>query len=68
MTIHGSYARHPDLGCEAIVFLDDESGSCFQIQRDLVGCPPADEHCVSTGASASVYGAVKQWRRIDKRF
>ena len=50
MTIHGSYERHPDLGCEAIVFLDDESGSCFQIQRDLVGGPRADEYCVSTGA------------------
>lgn len=68
MTIHGSYERHPDLGCEAVVFLDDESGSCFQIQRDLVGGPRADEYCVSTGASASVYGAVKQWRRVENRF
>ncbi len=68
MTIHGSYERHPDLGCEAIVFFDDESDACFQIQRDLVGGPRADEHCVSTGASAPVYNAVKQWRRVDDRF
>ncbi|MFT4199757.1 hypothetical protein [Gordonia sp. (in: high G+C Gram-positive bacteria)] len=65
MSIIGSYERHPDLGCEAIVFLDDETGACFQIQRDLVGGPRADEYCVTTGASAPVYGAVKQWRRVD---
>lgn len=68
MTIHGSYERHPDLGCEALVFLDDESGACFQIQRDLMGGPRADEYCVTTGASAPVYNAVKQWRRVDDRF
>ncbi|MFT3898830.1 MAG: hypothetical protein QM728_01105 [Gordonia sp. (in: high G+C Gram-positive bacteria)] len=66
MTIIGSYERHPDLGCEAIVFLDDETGACFQIQRDLMGGPRADEYCVTTGASAPIYGgAVKQWRRVD---
>ncbi|QKT05991.1 hypothetical protein HUN08_01400 [Gordonia sp. X0973] len=68
MSIHASYERHPDLGCEAIVFLDDESDACFQIQRDLVGGPRADEYCLTTGASAPVYGAVKQWRRVDDRF
>ena len=36
VTIHASYERHPDLGCEAVVFIDDESMGCFQIQRDLV--------------------------------
>ncbi len=68
MTIHGSYERHPDLGCEAVVFLDDETGACFQVQRDLVGGPRADEYCVTTGASAPIYGGVKQWRRVDDRF
>ena len=70
MTIHGSYERHPDLGCEAIVFLDDETGACFQVQRDLVGGDSVarDGYSVSTGASAPIYNAVKQWRRVDDRF
>ena len=63
-----SYERHPDLGCEAVVFIDDESMACFQIQRDLVGGPRSDEHCVTTGASAPVYGGITQWRRVDDRF
>lgn len=37
MTIRASYERHTDLGCEAVVFIDDESLACFQIQRDLTG-------------------------------
>ena len=37
-------------------------------QRDLVGGPRADEYCVTTGASAPVYGGITQWRRIDDRF
>ena len=68
MAITASYERHPDLGCEAVVFIDDESLGCFQIQRDLVGGPRADEYCVTTGASAPVYGAVTGWRRVDDRF
>ncbi|OCH80563.1 MULTISPECIES: hypothetical protein [Gordonia] len=68
MTIRASYERHPDLGCEAVVFIDDESLACFQIQRDLVGGPRADEYCVTTGASAPVYGGITQWRRVDDRF
>ena len=64
MTIHASYEHHPDLRCEAIVFIDDECGACFQIQRDL----PAGEYCVTTGASAPVYGAVTQWRHRDNTF
>ncbi|WP_040509606.1 hypothetical protein [Gordonia soli] len=66
--ILASYERHPDLGCEAIVFIDDESSACFQIQRDLVGGPRADEYCVTTGASAPVYGGITQWRRRDGVF
>ncbi|WP_238422813.1 hypothetical protein [Gordonia sp. 'Campus'] len=68
MTIRASYERHTDLGCEAVVFIDDESLACFQIQRDLTGGPRADEYCVTTGASAPVYGGITQWRRVDDRF
>ncbi|MGW0037397.1 hypothetical protein [Gordonia sp. NPDC003376] len=67
MTIRASYERHPDLGCEAVVFIDDESLSCFQIQRDLVGSPRyGDGYCVTTGASAPIYGGViLEWRVVD---
>ncbi len=69
VTIRATYERHPDLGCEAVVFIDDESDACFQIQRDLVGGPRSDEHCVTTGASAPVFGGITQWRRVeDDRF
>lgn len=64
MAIRASYERHPDLGCEAVVFLDEESDGCFQIQRDLPGGPRADEYCVTTGASAPVYGGVLAWRCV----
>ncbi len=78
MTIHASYERHPDLGCEAVVFIDDESMGCFQIQRDLIVDAEAggreasgrersgrEGYCVTTGASAPVYGGVVEWRRVD---
>ncbi|MFM9376927.1 hypothetical protein ACJMNC_05035, partial [Gordonia sp. VNK21] len=65
MTIVGSYERHTDLGCEALVFMDSESDACFQIQRDLPGGPRPGEYCVTTGAGAPVYGGVEQWRRRD---
>ncbi|GEE01528.1 hypothetical protein nbrc107696_19740 [Gordonia spumicola] len=68
MAIIGSYERHPDLGCEAVVFLDEESDACVQLQRDLPGGPRAAEYCLTTGASAPVYDAVTQWRRVDDRF
>ncbi|ROZ98080.1 hypothetical protein [Gordonia sp. OPL2] len=68
MAIQTTYERHLDLGCEAVVFIDDESLACFQIQRDLVGGPRADEYCVTTGASAPIYGAITGWRRIEDRF
>lgn len=68
MAINATYERHADLGCEAVVFIDDESLGCFQIQRDLVGGPRADEYCVTTGASAPVYRGITQWRRVDDRF
>lgn len=64
MAIHASYENHPDLACEAVVFIDDESDACFQIQRDL----PDGEYCVTTGASAPVYGAVGQWRTRGTTF
>ncbi|RPA58571.1 hypothetical protein EF294_15515 [Gordonia oryzae] len=66
MTILASYERHPDLGCEAVVFIDDESMACFQIQRELVGGDRAgDRYCISTGASAPIYDAIRQWRRVE---
>ncbi|GAB93630.1 Imm10 family immunity protein [Gordonia rhizosphera] len=68
MAIQASYERHPDLGCEAVVFIDDESDACFQIQRDLVGGPHADQYCVTTGSSAPIYGGIEQWRHRDDRF
>lgn len=68
MAILGSYEHHSDLGCEAVVFLDTESEACFQLQRDLPGGPHENEHCVTTGASAPVYGGVVQWRRVGDRF
>ncbi|MCF8588729.1 hypothetical protein [Gordonia liuliyuniae] len=68
MAIFGTYERHSDLGCEAVVFLDEESDACVQLQRDLPGGPRADEYCLTTGASAPVYGAVTQWRRVGDRF
>lgn len=66
MAIRVTYEHHPDLGCEALVFLDEESDACFQIQRALPR--GTGEHCVTTGASAPVYGGVVQWRRVDDRF
>lgn len=49
------------------MFIDDETTGCFQIQRDLVGGPRADQYCVTTGASAPVYGGIVQWRRTGDR-
>lgn len=63
MAIIGSYENWPDLGLEALVFLDSESDACFQIQRDLEG-PRAAQHAVSTGMSAPIAGGVVQWRRV----
>ncbi|MGB3302349.1 hypothetical protein [Gordonia sp. (in: high G+C Gram-positive bacteria)] len=68
MAIIASYERHPDLGCEAVVFLDDESDACFQLQRDLPGGPRAGEYCITTGASAPIYDGITNWRRVDNRF
>lgn len=64
MAIIGSYERHTDLGCEAVVFLDEESDACFQLQRDLPGSPRAGEYCITTGASAPVFAGVQAWRRV----
>ncbi|MFT3660397.1 MAG: hypothetical protein QM809_03070 [Gordonia sp. (in: high G+C Gram-positive bacteria)] len=68
MAIIASHEHHDDLGCEAVVFLDTESDACFQLQRDLPGGGHDHEHCVTTGASAPVYGGVLQWRRVGDRF
>ncbi|UQE75335.1 MULTISPECIES: hypothetical protein [unclassified Gordonia (in: high G+C Gram-positive bacteria)] len=68
MAIIASHEHHPDLGCEAVVFLDTESDACFQLQRDLPGGPHEEQHAITTGASAPVYGGVLQWRRVGDRF
>ncbi|MGB3695926.1 MAG: hypothetical protein WBA05_00690 [Gordonia sp. (in: high G+C Gram-positive bacteria)] len=68
MAIIASYERHPDLGCEAVVFLDEDSDGCFQLQRELPGGPRAGRCCLTTGAGAPVYDAVVQWRRVGDRF
>lgn len=69
MAIIGSYQRHPDLGCEAVVFLDEDSDACFQLQRDLPGGPRAGQCGITTGAGAPVYGGVTAWRVVgDDRF
>lgn len=50
------------------MFLDEESDACFQIQRDLPGGDRPDEYCLTTGASAPIYGGITQWRRVGDRF
>jgi hypothetical protein len=66
MAIIVSYDRYPDLRCEVVVFLDDESGDCFQVQRDL----PASEtgYEISAGVGAPVARGVEAWQRVDNEF
>jgi hypothetical protein len=66
MAIVVSYDRYPDLRCEVVVFLDDESGDCFQVQRGL----PASEagYEISAGVGAPVARGVAAWQRVDNEF
>ncbi len=65
-----SYDRVPEFEIEAVVFLDAESGDCFQIQRDLT--PPdasaAPDHQIATGTGAPIVAGILAWRRVDSRF
>lgn len=56
MAIIVSYDRYPDLRCEVVLFLDDESGDCFQVQRDL---PAGDNgYEISAGVGPPVRGGI----------
>jgi hypothetical protein len=61
-----SYDRYPDLRCEVVLFLDDESGDCFQIQRDV----PAGEkgYQISAGVGPPVRGGIAAWQRVGNEF
>ncbi|MGZ8178160.1 hypothetical protein ACXVUM_09530 [Williamsia sp. SKLECPSW1] len=68
--IVASYDRLERHGIEAVVFLDTESGECFQIQRSLpasVGDTAPTYH-LTTGVSAPLPGGIVDWRRVDDRF
>lgn len=66
MAIIVSYDHYPDLRCEVVLFLDDESGDCFQIQRDV----PAGEkgYQISAGVGPPVRGGIAAWQRVGNEF
>lgn len=66
MAIVVSYDHYADLRCEVVVFLDDESGDCFQIQRDLP--PQPGEYQISAGVGPAVPRAVVAWQRVGDEF
>ena len=68
--IVASYDRSERHGFEAVVFLDTESGECFQIQRDLPApvTDSAPTYHLTTGVSAPLPGGIIDWRRVDDRF
>lgn len=59
MSIVVSYERSDELDFEAVVFIDDESGDCWQIQHDLAD--PTGVYGVSTGAGAPAVAPVVEW-------
>lgn len=66
MAIIVSYDRYPDLRCEVVLFLDEESGDCFQIQRDV----PAGErgYQISAGVGPAVREGIAAWQRVGNEF
>ena len=66
MTIVVSYDHYADLRCEVVVFLDDETGDCFQIQRDLP--PTSGSYQISAGVGPAVEHGVIAWRRVGEEF
>jgi hypothetical protein len=73
MAIVVSYDRYEDLACEVVVFLDDETGDCFQVQRDLPQTPStaATESAIyqiSTGTGPAVEQGIVAWQRDGNEF
>ncbi|PYE16479.1 hypothetical protein DFR67_108230 [Williamsia limnetica] len=66
MAIVVSYDHYDDLQCEVVVFLDDETGDCFQIQCDLPATPGSYQ--ISAGVGAPVEQGVIAWQRVDDEF
>lgn len=66
MAIAVSYDHHADLRCEVVVFLDDETGDCFQIQCDLPGAPGA--YRISAGVGPPVEHGVVAWQCAGTAF
>jgi len=72
MAIIVSHDRYEDLDCEVVVFLDDESGDCFQVQRDLTQPPSTTSEAgiyqISTGAGPAVEQGIVAWQRNGDEF
>lgn len=66
MAIVVSYDHYEDLRCEVVVFLDDETGDCFQIQRDLPS--ESGDYQISAGVGPAVEKGVVAWQRVDDEF
>jgi len=66
MSINVSYERSDRLRFEAIVFIDDESGDCWQVQHELDDRPGS--YGISTGAGAPVAAAIIEWRLSGNEF
>ncbi|PXW30745.1 hypothetical protein [Nocardia sp. 348MFTsu5.1] len=73
MAIVVSYDRYEDLACEVVIFLDDETGDCFQVQRDLPQTPTSAAtesaiYQISTGAGPAVEQGIVAWQRNGEEF
>ena len=66
MSISVSYERSERLQFEAVVFIDDDSGDCWQVQHELAD--PPGVYGVSTGAGAPVVDAIVEWRLSEGEF
>jgi hypothetical protein len=66
MAIVVSYDIYADLNCEVVVFLDDESGDCFQVQCDLPAAPGSYQ--ISAGVGPPVEHGVVAWQRAGDVF
>ena len=72
MAIVVSHDCYEDLACEVVVFLDDESGDCFQVQRDLPqtssGTSESVIYQISTGTGPAVEQGIVAWQRDGDEF
>jgi hypothetical protein len=66
MSISVSYERSDELQFEAVVFIDDDSGDCWQVQHELAD--PPGTYGISTGAGAPVADAIIRWQLADGEF